>query len=219
MRSDARKMTNLLRGHDKSHTPKKQKCRQVRFGDAAARAMWNLPKQLNEENMKTNLKKFAGNFLSPRLSQLVVCAALVSASTLGLAQAGHLDTSFASNGIFTLSMSTSQLNAVALQSDGKIVAAGQLGGQSGFIRLSTKGVLDASFGKGGVVVVPKFGGDVDQVIVGMAIQSDGKILAAATGIPGGGQVGRLRGRHARLYIRHERYCDRVPECRPDGVAA
>jgi uncharacterized delta-60 repeat protein len=184
-------MTNFLRAHDKLHSQKTQEYRQARFGDAATRAMWNLPKQSNEEDMKTSLKKFAGNFLSTRLSQLVVCAALVSASTLGLAQAGHLDTSFASNGIFTLSMVASQLNAVALQSDGKIVAAGQLGGQSGLIRLTTKGALDDSFGKGGVVVVSKFGGDIEQVIIGMAIQSDGKIVATATAIPGGGQVGRF----------------------------
>jgi uncharacterized delta-60 repeat protein len=151
---------------------------------------------LKEENMKTILKKFASNLLSTRLSQFVVYAALVGASTLSVAQAGHLDTTFASAGIFTFQLSTNNgsncvANVVALQSDGKIVAAGQLGNNSGLIRLKPDGALDATFGNGGVVVVNKFGSDIDQVIVGMAIQPDGKIVAAATGIPGGGQVGRF----------------------------
>ena len=108
-----------------------------------------------------------------------------------LAQAGHLDRTFGTNGIFTLSLANSQANAVALQSDGKIVVAGQLGNKSGLIRLSTNGSLDNTFGSGGVVVVNHFGGDINQVIIGMAIQSDGKIVAAATGVPQGGQVARF----------------------------
>jgi uncharacterized delta-60 repeat protein len=108
-----------------------------------------------------------------------------------LAQAGHLDRTFGANGIFTLSLANSQANAVALQSDGKIVVAGQLGNKSGLIRLNTTGSLDNTFGSGGVVVVNHFGGDINQVIVGMAIQSDGKIVAAATGVPQGGQVARF----------------------------
>jgi uncharacterized delta-60 repeat protein len=148
------------------------------------------------KNMNTVVTKFARNFLSTRLSWVVVCAALVSASTLTLAQAGHLDKSFASAGIFSFQLTTdngsnSVANAVALQSDGKIVAAGQLGNRSGLIRLNSNGRLDPTFGNGGVVVVNKFGGDIDQVIVGMAIQPDGKIVAAATGVPSGGQVARF----------------------------
>jgi len=146
--------------------------------------------------MKTIFKKYGRNFQSTKLSQVVLCAALVGGSTLASAQAGHLDPTFAKAGIFTFSLTTNngsncQANAVALQSDGKVVVAGQLGNRSGLIRLNTNGTLDASFGSGGVLVLNKFGGDIDQVIVGMAIQSDGKIVAAATGIPGGGQVGRF----------------------------
>jgi uncharacterized delta-60 repeat protein len=137
------------------------------------------------------MKSFARNLLSTRLSLIVVCAAVVSASTMVLAQAGHLDRTFGANGIFTLSLANSQANAVALQSDGKIVVAGQLGNKSGLIRLNTTGSLDNTFGSGGVVVVNHFGGDINQVIVGMAIQSDGKIVAAATGVPQGGQVARF----------------------------
>jgi uncharacterized delta-60 repeat protein len=146
--------------------------------------------------MKTVLKKCARNLLSTRLSQLVLCAVLAGSSTLAFGQAGNLDITFARNGIFTFSLttdngSTCQANAVALQSDGKIVVAGQLGNRSGLIRLNPNGTLDNAFGTAGVVVVNHFGGDIDQFIVGMVIQSDGKILAAATGVPQGGQVARL----------------------------
>jgi uncharacterized delta-60 repeat protein len=139
--------------------------------------------------MKTISQKFAGNFLSTRLSQLVVYASLEWASTLTLAQARHLDTTFATRGIFSFQLTTNDgsncvADAVALQSDGKIVAAGQLGNQSGLIRLNPNGSLDSSFGNGGVVVT-KIGSDIDQVFGGVAIQSDGKIVAVGTGIPGG----------------------------------
>ena len=137
------------------------------------------------------MKSFARNLLSTRLSLIVVCASVLSASTMVLAQAGHLDRTFGANGIFTLSLANSQANVVALQSDGKIVVAGQLGNKSGLIRLGTNGSLDNTFGSGGVVVVNHFGGDINQVIVGLAIQSDGKIVAAATGVPQGGQVARF----------------------------
>src|SRR6202162_1055261 len=102
------------------------------------------------------MKSFARNLLSTRLSLIVVCTAVVSPSTIVLAQAGHLDRTFGTNGIFTLSLANSQANAVALQSDGKIVVAGQLGNKSGLIRLSTNGSLDNTFGSGGVVVVNHF---------------------------------------------------------------
>ncbi len=145
--------------------------------------------------MTINLKKFAGNFRSTRLSPLVVCAALVSASTLTLAQAGHLDKTFATRGIFSFQLTTENgsnciARAVALQSDGKIVAAGQLGDQSGLIRLNLDGKVDSTFGNGGVVVT-KIGADIEQVFGGLAIQSDGKIVAVATGVPQGEQVARF----------------------------
>jgi hypothetical protein len=72
---------------------KSQNAGQIRFGDALNGAMEST--RMKEENMKTISKKFAGNFLSTRLSQLVVCASLECASTLTLAQARHLDTTFA----------------------------------------------------------------------------------------------------------------------------
>jgi len=41
------------------------------------------------------------------------------------------------------------------------------------------------------VVVTKIGSDIDQVFGGVAIQSDGRIVVVATGIPGGEQVARF----------------------------
>jgi uncharacterized delta-60 repeat protein len=158
-------------------------------------ARCRIHQKLKEENMTINLKKFAGNFRSTRLSPLVVCAALVSASTLTLAQAGHLDKTFATGGIFGFQLTTENgsnciARAVALQSDGKIVAAGQLGDRSGLIRLNPDGKLDSTFGNGGVVVT-KIGADIEQVFGGLAIQSDGKIVAVATGVPQGEQIARF----------------------------
>jgi uncharacterized delta-60 repeat protein len=123
------------------------------------------------------------------------CAVLICVSSLAAAQAGHLDTTFGSAGIFTFSLTTNngssnQASAVALQSDGKIVVAGQLGSRSGLLRLTSNGSLDSSFGKGGVVVT-KIGGVILQNFGGLAIQSDGKIVVAATGVPARGQVARF----------------------------
>jgi uncharacterized delta-60 repeat protein len=120
---------------------------------------------------------------------------LECASTLTLAQARHLDTTFATRGIFDFQLTPNNgsnclADAVALHSDGKIVAAGQLGNQSGLIRLNPNGSLDSSFGNGGVVVT-KIGSDIDQVFGGVAIPSDGKIVAVGSGIPRGERVERF----------------------------
>jgi len=131
-----------------------------------------------------------------RLSRTaMLCFAVLLCASLAAAQAGSLDKSFATSGIFSYSLSTGNganniANAVALQSDGKIVVAGQIGSQSGLLRLNTNGTLDTSFGSGGVVTT-RIGGDIEQVFVGMAIQSDGKIVVAATGCPPQGVVARF----------------------------
>ena len=145
-----------------------------------------------ESRPRIKANSLSGN-LFPIL--LIVCLPLICASTLAIAQAGHLDTSFAANGILTFSLSTvnggnNQANAVSLQSDGKIVVAGQIGSRSGLLRLNPNGSLDRSFGSSGTVIT-QIGGDIEQVFVGMALQSDGKILVAATGCPPRGVVARF----------------------------
>src|ERR1041384_1528732 len=74
------------------------------------------------------------------------------------------------------------INAVALQKDGKIVAAGRARDGAnlyfGIARYNTNGSLDSSFGTGGKVVTSFFGyGDDAHAL---AIQPDGKIVVAGT---------------------------------------
>ena len=132
----------------------------------------------------------------------VFCGVLVSlllASPVTVAaQAGHLDTSFANKGIFVDNFdgASAAATAVALQSDGKIVVAGEKGGQNTtaargiVVRLTTDGKLDDAFGTAGVVSI-RFG-SIDSTTTGMAIQSDGKIVVSGHGIgAGNGLVARL----------------------------
>ena len=122
-------------------------------------------------------------------SSLLACLTLVCLSTLAMAQAGQLDPTFGNGqpGIFSFSQTTnngssSVATAIGLQSDGKIVVAGQIGARSGLLRLTTKGQLDSAFGTGGVVT-SRIGGDINQIFTSMAIQSDDKILVTASGCP------------------------------------
>ncbi|MEV7691668.1 calcium-binding protein [Streptomyces bungoensis] len=99
---------------------------------------------------------------------------------------GSLDTSFGTGGKVTTDFGvTDEIEGVALQADGKIVAAGWSGGPGGYdfalARYGTDGSLDASFGTGGKVTTD-FGGTYDQAF-GVALQNDGKIVAA--GLSGG----------------------------------
>ena len=94
---------------------------------------------------------------------------------------GTLDSSFATGGVVVLE-TNSQANDVSIQPDGKIVAAGGIGGSSstsGFYlaRVNADGLLDQSFGSSGTVIT-LFGEFTDPVANGVALQSDGKIVAA-----------------------------------------
>jgi uncharacterized delta-60 repeat protein len=115
-------------------------------------------------------------------------ALLLFTSSYALAKAGQLDTTFANGGLFEAPSSKSTENAMALQRDGKIVVAGI--GVSGndfadvLLRLNPDGTLDKSFGTGGVVDVSP-GGTVEiRGFFAAAIQSDGKIIAAADALNG-----------------------------------
>jgi uncharacterized delta-60 repeat protein len=72
--------------------------------------------------------------------------------------------------------------AVAIQSDGKIVAAGSARTPGFFsqdvalVRYNTNGALDSSFGSGGIVRTPI--GTNDDYAYALAIQSDGKLVVA-----------------------------------------
>ena len=96
---------------------------------------------------------------------------------------GSLDTSFGGDGKVTTSFTRDPdvAFAVALQADGKIVAAGGAGlGPSNpkfaLARYNTDGSLDTSFGVDGKVITDFTRGDDDAYSV--ALQADGKIVAA-----------------------------------------
>ncbi len=100
--------------------------------------------------------------------------------------AGNLDPSFDGDGIVATGISSSPGSsneyawAVAIQSDGKIVAAGYANNGSNddfaLARYNTNGSLDATFGSGGKITTPILSShDIAQAV---AIQSDGKIVAA-----------------------------------------
>jgi uncharacterized delta-60 repeat protein len=93
-------------------------------------------------------------------------------STFG--QAGQVVTPFPTGGM--------SATATALQADGKIVVAGKSvrsgGGQTGFgvLRYNADGSLDTSFGNGGLVQT--FSATGDSWASGVALQADGRIVAA-----------------------------------------
>jgi len=95
---------------------------------------------------------------------------------------GSLDIGFGSGGIVITNFSTgaSSANAVALQSDGKIVAAGSAGDRFALARYNSDGSLDLTFGSAGLVAAQFQPGDPNNYSLAssLAIQSDGKIVIA-----------------------------------------
>ena len=96
------------------------------------------------------------------------------------------DAGFGTNGLVVTTFGTSEeaANALAIQSDGRIVVAGSVGTTSdrrvGVVRYLTNGARDTTFGVGGRVTMrfsPDGGG-----ATGVALQTDGKIvLVGSTG--------------------------------------
>ena len=86
---------------------------------------------------------------------------------------GSADTSFGVGGTAAISGMTSF--AVAIQSDGKIIAGGysSTGLAGAMTRFNTDGSLDSSFGSGGLVSTTAIA-----YFNGVALQADGKIVAA-----------------------------------------
>ena len=100
--------------------------------------------------------------------------------------AGALDTSFGSDGKVLTDVATPAFpdeldgaRAVAIQSDGKIVAAGNAGEDFAVVRYNTDGSLDTSFSTDGKVTTD-IGTDTVDAAYAMAVQSDGKIVVAGT---------------------------------------
>jgi uncharacterized delta-60 repeat protein len=105
---------------------------------------------------------------------------------------GSLDTGFGIGGKATTDFGTGLgfLRAVAIQSDGKIVAAGSSYDGTPFaftlVRYNSDGSLDTHFGTGGTVTTA-VGTRVDEIYA-VAIQPDGKIVAAGSSDTGTGYV-------------------------------
>ncbi len=98
---------------------------------------------------------------------------------------GSYDTGFNTNGFhaINLGLGNSEANAIAVQSDGKVVFAGEVRDQSDYymaiIRLNADGSLDNSFSSNGWDTL-NFGG-TDNRCEALAIQPDGKIIVAGNG--------------------------------------
>jgi len=102
---------------------------------------------------------------------------------------GTLDSSFSSDGIATIDVSSGHdlAYAIAIQTDGMIVIGGATGvgganTEFGLVRLTSSGILDTGFSTDGKI---EFGvGAGDDVLTGLAIASDGDIVAVGYGSNG-----------------------------------
>jgi len=106
---------------------------------------------------------------------------------------GTLDASFGTDGIVTTGFGVSaEATSVAVQADGKVVAAGfaNLDGAHDFalVRYNSNGTLDASFGTGARVTTafPSSPGFSEAQAFSVAVQADGRIVAAGDAVVGGG---------------------------------
>lgn len=97
-----------------------------------------------------------------------------------LTAGGVLDTTFNGGGVVRTDVAGNddRINAIALDASGRIVVAGSshngLNTDIALARYSTAGVLDPTFGVGGIVVSPVSGGNDDAT--GVLVQPDGKIV-------------------------------------------
>ena len=124
---------------------------------------------------------------SGRQLAFLIAMVVIASSTLALGQAGQLDSTFGTGGIFTTNFTQYDVtidSAVAIQSDGKIVLGGTMptgaNQAAALLRLNSNGTLDPSFGTGGIVT-SDFGIEDGAEVTAVVIQPNGQILAAAVG--------------------------------------
>ena len=111
----------------------------------------------------------------------MLCAALLLLPAAGRANPGDLDPTFGIGGKVTTGIGTDDYGyAVAIQADGKLVAAGATNNGINYdfalVRYNTNGTLDATFGTGGKVTTAV--GTSDDSAYALAIQADGKLAVA-----------------------------------------
>ncbi len=102
---------------------------------------------------------------------------------------GNLDNNFGAGGIVTIAIGLGDdgINSLAIQDDGKIIAAGYSGIipnlDFAIVRFNSNGTLDNSFGTGGKVITPV--GSGEDFATSVAIQSDEKIILAGFSLSSG----------------------------------
>ncbi|HEX9928603.1 MAG TPA: FG-GAP-like repeat-containing protein [Pyrinomonadaceae bacterium] len=95
---------------------------------------------------------------------------------------GSLDTEFGNAGIVKTNIgNVSGANAIAVQIDGKIIAAGYGEGDFAIVRYNPNGTLDTTFDFDGIATT-LFGNGLDERINAAALQPDGKIVALGTAL-------------------------------------
>lgn len=138
---------------------------------------WTLSDSDGTKTVYAKFKDTAGN------ETQAVSASIVLDSSTPAPAGGAIDTGFGTNGKVYLHVGTSSafLFSVAVQADGKIVAGGYsyVGSCPQFlvVRFNTDGSLDTSFGGTGMVST-SFSNSSGSGIAALAIQPDGKIVAA-----------------------------------------
>ena len=129
----------------------------------------------------------AGNYIVAAGSTSSAGAASRNIAVARFTPSGQLDATFGTGGKVTTDVlgNWDDCYGVSVQLDGKIVTAGfgydSSGVQSYYvlIRYNANGTLDGSFGSAGIVTT-NLGGGTDNFAYGLAIQTDGKIVAAGT---------------------------------------
>ena len=106
-----------------------------------------------------------------RLFLAVLLGGLLAVPASAVAASGALDSTFGKGGVSSLASGT-ELRAVAIQSDGQIVATGDAGSSLLVERFSANGSREAAFAAG------------SGVGRGIAVQSDGKIVVAGNDAAG-----------------------------------
>ena len=117
---------------------------------------------------------------TPGVGLLLVSLALTSLPTLG-APGGELDATFGQNGRLIMRQHRSGRAVLQQPADGKLLIAGSTAGDAdrivfAVLRLNTDGSLDAGFGDQGAVAIAFGAGD--SVATALALQPDGKVIAA-----------------------------------------
>jgi uncharacterized delta-60 repeat protein len=117
----------------------------------------------------------------------IPCAAVIAVAVFGGSNAaaapGDLDPTFGTGGLVTDTFGGSASNyggAATVDSAGRIITAGESGGDFAVARYTAAGALDPSFGGGDGVATTGFGVDTRDSAVAVALDSIGRIVVAGS---------------------------------------